>query len=149
MQEFLLNNYLWLKAFHLISVISWMAAMLYLPRLFVYHAEANQKNKEPIATLKVMERRLLKFIMNPAMGATWLFGGLMIFANPALFEGGWLHVKLTAVILLSGMHGMMSKWQRQFANDQNTKSAKFYRIMNEVPTAFMILIVIMAVVKPF
>ncbi len=148
MQEILSMNYEWLRALHIIAVISWMAGLLYLPRLFVYHAEA-EAGSDRIVAFKVMERRLLKFIMNPAMILSWVFGGLMIYANPAMMGDGWIHVKLLCVFLMSGLHGMMSKMVRKFAADQNVRPAKFYRIMNEVPTALMIIIVIMAVVQPF
>lgn len=149
MQEFLMLNYEWLRALHIISVISWMAGMLYLPRLFVYHAET-EIGSEKSETFKIMEQRLLKIIMNPAMGASWIFGLLMLYANPGMLSGGgWLHAKLLFVVLMSGVHGMLSKHVRKFAADQNDKPAKFFRIVNEVPTVLMILIVIMAVVQPF
>lgn len=148
MQDFLSNYYLWIQALHVIAVISWMAGLLYLPRLFVYHAGVTS-GSEISEMFKVMERRLYKFIMNPAMIASWVFGGLMLYANTALFEQGWIHVKLTAVILLTGAHHMQLAWLKKFAADANEKSDKFYRFMNEVPTILMILIVIMAIVKPF
>ncbi|MCB1532227.1 MAG: protoporphyrinogen oxidase HemJ [Alphaproteobacteria bacterium] len=148
MQELLSQNYEWLRALHIISIIAWMAGMLYLPRLFVYHAEA-KKGSDKAETFKVMERRLLKVIMNPAFVAAWLFGGLMLWANPALLSAPWMHVKLTAIVLMTGLHHVFAKWVKVFAADQNTRAAKFYRIMNEVPTALMIIIVIMAVAQPF
>jgi len=148
MIDFLLINYLWLKAFHIIAVISWMAGMLYLPRLYVYHTAA-KIGSEQSETFKIMERRLLRFIMNPAMILTWVFAILMIAANPGLFESGWMHVKMTLVILMSIVHMVFSKWRKNFATDKNTRDAKFYKIWNEAPTALMILIVIMAVAKPF
>ena len=149
MIDFLLQNYSWLKAFHLIAVISWMAGLLYLPRLFVYHVGA-PKGGELSETLKIMEHRLLRYIMNPAMIVTWLLGITMIVANSALMTGdGWLHVKLLLVILLSGFHMACSVWRKKFARDENVKSAKFFRFANEVPTILMIVIVILAVVKPF
>ncbi len=148
MTDFLLTNYLWLKSFHIIAVISWMAGMLYLPRLYVYHAQS-KVGSEQSETFKVMERRLLRFIMNPAMILTWVFALLMIYANPGLFESGWMHVKMTLVIAMSILHMVFSKWRKNFAADKNTRDAKFYKIWNEVPTAFMIIIVIMAVAKPF
>lgn len=142
--------YSYVKAFHLISVISWMAGMFYLPRLFVYHASATP-GSELSETLKVMEYRLLRFIINPAMIASWVFGLTLIFAFGIIdFSTDiWLHVKLTLVIALSAFHGMLSKWRKQFAADQNTRSPKFYRIANEVPTILMIVIVILVIVKPF
>jgi putative membrane protein len=148
MQEFLTEHYLWLKAIHLIAVISWMAGLLYLPRLFVYHVDAKKGSKQS-ETFKVMERRLLKFIMGPASIATWVFGGLMLWAYPVLLSQGWMHVKLTCVVLLTGAHHAMMAWTKKFANDENTKSDKFYRWANEVPTVLMIIIVIMVIVRPF
>jgi putative membrane protein len=143
------DYYLWIKALHVISVIAWMAAQLYLPRLFVYHCEAPVGSPQS-ETFKVMERRLLKAIMNPAMIATWIFGIAMIALNPDLLKGqGWLHAKLTLVLILSGVHGVLSKYVRLFANDANTKPQKFFRILNEVPTLLMIGIVILVIVRPF
>ena len=138
---------LWIKALHVMSVISWMAGMLYLPRLFVYHCEAEPGSKQS-EDFKVMERRLLRGIMNPAMIATWIFG-LWAAYEFNFFTDGWFHAKMALVILLSGMHGAMSKWRKDFAADRNTRSAKFYRIMNEVPAVLMVGIVILVVVKPF
>lgn len=144
-----MDYYLWIKALHVISVIAWMAAQLYLPRLFVYHCEAPVGSAQS-ETFKVMERRLLKAIMNPAMVATWLFGITMIALDPSLLKGaGWLHAKLTLVLILSGVHGVLSKYVRVFANDANTKPQKFFRILNEVPTLLMIIIVILVIVRPF
>lgn len=144
----LMEYYLWVKALHIISIIAWMAGLLYLPRLFVYHAQA-KKDSELSETLKIMERRLLRFIMNPAMMTSWLFGLLMIAANPALFENGWMHVKFLFVILLTGAHMFFARMRKIFEKDENDKDARFYRLMNEVPTLFMIIIVIMAVAEPF
>ena len=142
--------YPWLAAFHIIAVISWMAGMLYLPRLFVYHCEADAGSRQS-ETFKVMERRLLRFIMTPAMILTWLFGLWLIWlmGRQAFGQSGWLHAKLALVLLMSGAHGMMSRFVKDFAADKNRKSQKFYRIFNEVPTVLMIVIVILAVVKPF
>lgn len=148
MQDFLMNNYLWVQALHIISVMSWMAAMLYLPRLFVYHVGA-KKGSDQSETFKIMERRLLRFIATPAMIATWVFGLMMVYANPDVFSGGWMHAKFTCVILLSAFHGMSAGWMKKFARDENTKSEKFFRIANEVPTVLMVIIVLMAVAKPF
>ncbi len=148
MSNFLLEYYLWIQAFHLIAVIAWMAGMLYLPRLYVYHAQS-KVGSDQSETFKIMERRLLRFIMNPAMILTFIFGILMIVANPTIFQGGWMHVKITAVILMAILHMMLSKWRKNFAADKNTHDAKFYKIWNEAPTALLILIIIMAVVKPF
>jgi putative membrane protein len=148
MSEFLQTHYLWIQSLHIISVIAWMAGMLYLPRLYVYHASA-AKGSELSETFKVMERRLLRFIMNPAMIATYLFGVLMIAANPAIMSGGWIHVKLLLVVAMSGVHGFYGICRKKFERDENTHSPKFYRVWNEVPTVMMIAIVILAVVKPF
>jgi putative membrane protein len=139
--------YAWLQALHIIAVISWMAGMLYLPRLFVYHCEADAGSRQS-ETFKVMEHRLLRFIMNPAMAVTWLLG-LTLAWQGGWLAAPWLHAKFTLVILMSGAHGMMSRFVKDFAVDKNRKSQKFYRIFNEVPTVLMILIVILAVVKPF
>jgi putative membrane protein len=139
--------YLWLKAFHVIAVIAWMAGMLYLPRLFVYHCEAEPGSKQS-ETFKVMERRLLRAIINPAMVATWVLG-LWLAWEGGFFKSGWLHGKLLLVLILSGMHGLFSRCVREFAEDRNVHSQKFYRIVNEVPAVLMIGIVILVVVKPF
>lgn len=148
MAEFLLTHYMWLKAFHIISFIAWMAALFYLPRLYVYHAMA-EPGSDKSTTFKVMEYKLLRIIMNPAMIATWLFALLMFWANPDLLSQGWMHVKLTAAVLLSGLHGVYAKWRKDFAADENKRSHKFYRVWNEAPTVLMIVIVFMAVLKPF
>ncbi|MCO6048873.1 protoporphyrinogen oxidase HemJ [Mesorhizobium sp. RP14(2022)] len=139
--------YPWIKALHIIAVIAWMAGLLYLPRLFVYHSEA-AVGSEKSETFKIMERRLLRAIINPAMIATWSFG-LWLAWKVFAFQGSWLHAKITLVLLLSGLHGYLSKGVRTFAQDRNTKSTKHWRIVNEVPTVLMILIVILVVVKPF
>ncbi len=139
--------YPWIKALHVIAVISWMAGMLYLPRLFVYHAEA-APGSEKSETFKVMERRLLRAIINPAMIVTWVLG-LWLAWRGFGFSGGWLHAKITAVVLLSGVHGYLSASVRRFAEDKNQKPSRHWRIVNEVPTVLMIAIVILVVVKPF
>jgi len=139
--------YEWIKALHVIAVISWMAGMLYLPRLFVYHCEAEIGSKQS-ETFKIMERRLLRAIINPAMILTWL-AGLYLAWSGHLFSAGWLHGKLLLVIILSGVHGFFSRWVKYFAKDQNTRILSFYLIINEVPTVLMIGIVILVVVKPF
>jgi putative membrane protein len=138
---------LWLKAFHIIAVISWMAGMLYLPRLFVYHCEAETGSRQS-ETFKTMERRLLRFIMTPAMIVTWMLGLWLAWVG-GLFTAPWLHAKLALVILMSGAHGMMSRFVKDFAADNNRKSQRFYRIFNEVPTVLMILVVLLAVLKPW
>jgi putative membrane protein len=137
----------WIKALHVIAVISWMAGLLYLPRLFVYHCAAPVGSIQS-ETFKVMERRLLKAIMTPAMIVSWICGGLML-TLPGMMSGGWIHVKLLAVLALSGAHGAMAGWVRAFAEDRNQKSSKFFRVANEVPTLLMIAIVILVIVKPF
>lgn len=139
--------YGWLKVLHILSLIAWMAAMFYLPRLMVYHADA-APGSDKSETFKVMERRLLKAIATPAMIATWIFGLLLAWQG-GWFASGWLHAKLLFVLLLSGMHGYLAGAVRRFAADANTKSARFYRILNEVPTVLLIGIVILVVLKPF
>lgn len=142
------NLYLWIKALHIISVISWMAGMLYLPRLFVYHAD-QAKGSDASEMLKVMERKLLRFIINPAMILTWIFGIWMIVLMPGWMEQGWLHAKLTLLVGMQITHAFLAKTRRKFANDANTRTAKFYRYINEVPTLIMIVIVFLVVLKPF
>ena len=139
--------YEWIKALHVIAVISWMAGMLYLPRLFIYHCEAERGSKQS-ETFKVMERRLLKAIINPAMIVTWL-AGLYLAWNGGWYTSPWFHAKFVLVLVLSGVHGAFSRFVKDFAADKNTRSQKFYRIINEVPTVLMIGIVILVVVKPF
>ena len=139
--------YSWIKALHVIAVISWMAGMLYLPRLFVYHADAEPGSEES-DTFKVMERRLLRAIINPAMIVTWA-AGLWLGWHGFAFQGGWLHAKLVLVLILSGVHGYFSATVRRFAEDRNEKPARHWRIVNEVPTLLMIAIVILVIVKPF
>jgi protoporphyrinogen IX oxidase len=139
--------YEWVKALHVIAVIAWMAGMLYLPRLFVYHSVAEPGSQQS-ETFKVMERRLLRAIINPAMIATWLLG-LGLAYEGGWFSFHWLQAKLVLVLLMSAMHGWLARWVRDFAADRNRNSQKFYRIINEVPTILMIAIVILAVVKPF
>ncbi len=138
---------LWLKAFHIMAVVAWFAGLFYLPRLFVYHADA-KPGSELSETFKVMEHRLLTAIMTPAMAIVWLTGLTLAYWEGA-FSDGWLHAKLALVFLLSGYQGALSRWTRDFAADRNTRSAKFYRIANEVPTAFLIAIVLLVVLKPF
>ena len=146
---FLAWFYPWTKAFHVISVIAWMAGMFYLPRLYVYHCDVTPGSAES-ERFKVMERRLLKQIINPAMIATWTFGVMLVLTPGVLdWSASWWHVKLTAVILLSGLHGAMSKWRRDFLEDRNTRPQRFYRIANEVPTVLVVIIVVMVIVRPF
>lgn len=139
--------YSWIKALHIIAVISWMAGMLYLPRLFVYHAAA-QIGSELSETLKIMEKRLLRFIINPAMIGSFVFGIWMLSLNPDLLHQGFMHVKLGLVLLMTGVHGMLSRYRKDFAADRNHHSAKFFRVINEIPTLLMIAIVIMITVRP-
>lgn len=148
MADVLMVHYAWVKALHLISVIFWMAGMAYLPRLFVYHAEA-EAGSDKSETFKVMERRLFRGIINPAMIATFLFGGLMLWANPALLQESWLHAKLFLVLVMAGLHGAFSRWRKDFEADRNKRPARFYRIINEMPPILVIFIVILVIVKPF
>ena len=139
----------YIKAFHVIAIIAWMAGLLYLPRLFVYHAGA-AKGSELSETFKVMEHRLLRYITTPAMIASWVLGLWLAFSGLIDWRAdGWFHVKLALVVLLSAFHGLLVKWTREFATDRNTRSARFYRFANEVPTLLMIGIVILAIVRPF
>jgi putative membrane protein len=139
--------YPWLKAVHVIAIIAWMAGMLYLPRLFVYHCEAERGSKQS-ETFKVMERRLLTIIMNPAMVVSWVLG-LWLAWDGGLFGWSWLQAKIILVLIMSGVHGFFVRCVREFAADQNQRPQKFYRYINELPTIVMIGIVLLAVVKPF
>lgn len=140
--------YLIIKALHIIAMVAWMAGMFYLPRLYVYHAET-QPGSEMSETFKLMEARLLRVIINPAMIATWLLGLILMFGFIDWTSAGWLHVKLTLVILLSVFHMMLARWRKDFAADRNERSSRFYRFANEVPTLLLIFIVVLVVVKPF
>ena len=145
----LAGAYLWLKALHVISMVAWMAGMFYLPRLFVYHTQT-AVGSQGSELFKVMERKLLRFIINPAMIATWLFGILMLVAQHGMFlQQPWFHVKLTALIGLQIFHAFCSRWRKAFLHDRNQHSDKFFRMANEIPTVLFIVIVIMVVVKPF
>ncbi|MBJ6988579.1 MULTISPECIES: protoporphyrinogen oxidase HemJ [unclassified Devosia] len=139
---------MWVKALHVISVICWMAGMFYLPRLFVYHTKV-AVGSEQSEMFKVMERRLFRAITTPAMIASWIFGLWMIHLGLMDFSTGWTWIKLVAVLGMSACHGILAKQLKAFAQDKNTKSEKFYRVINEVPTVLMLIIVIMVVVKPF
>ena len=139
--------YLWIKALHIVAVIAWMAGMLYLPRLFVYHAGV-APGSEQSETFKIMEQRLLRFIMTPAMIVTWLLGIALVIEGQYL-AATWFHIKIVLVVLMTVMHGLFSHWARDFVHDRNPNSAKFYRIANEIPTVILIAIVILATVKPF
>ena len=136
-----------IKALHILSVISWMVGLLYLPRLFVYHADA-ESGTVRAETFKVMERRLLKAIMTPAMIASFVFGIWMLIENPELLGEIWFHIKATAVVIMAAVHGKFSKMQRLLEDDHVPMTSKSYRIWNEVPTVLMIIIVVMAVAKP-
>lgn len=147
MQDFVTDHYLLLKALHIIAVISWLAGLLYLPRLYVYHAE-KAPGSEASEMLKIMEYKLLRYIMTPAMIAALLLG-LVLAGQPGIMAQGWLHMKLGLLMLMFGFHGACSRWRKDFAADRNSKSAKFFRIANEIPTVIMIAIVLLAVTKPF
>ncbi len=137
----------WILAFHIIAVITWMAGMLYLPRLFVYHTQT-KPGSESSERFKVMERKLLRGIVNPSMVAVWILGPVLAWLTGAYLDL-WLQIKFVLVILLSGIHGFLVRCWRDFAADRNTRSERFYRILNEIPAVLMVLIVILVVVKPF
>lgn len=141
--------YPWIKAAHIVSIVAWMAGLLYLPRLFVYHADATP-GSDKSETFKIMERRLLRGIMNPAMIGTLIFGALLA-GTPGLVDWsmGWIWVKLVGVAGLLAYHHLLARWRKEFAADQNTRQARFYRFINEIPTLILILIVVMVVAKPF
>ncbi|WP_062219821.1 protoporphyrinogen oxidase HemJ [Aureimonas sp. D3] len=138
---------LWVKALHVVAVISWMVGMFYLPRLFVYHTEAGVGSPQA-ETFKVMERRLMRAIVNPAMVVTWV-SGLWLAIEVYHFQGGWLHAKLTLVVLMSGLHGYFSAARKKLERDEMTKTSRHWRLMNEGPTLLLIAIVILVIVKPF
>ncbi|MEM6762533.1 MAG: protoporphyrinogen oxidase HemJ [Pseudomonadota bacterium] len=139
--------YVWVKTLHVVAIIAWMAALLYLPRLMVYHVAA-EKGSVQSETFKVMERRLLKAIGTPSMLVAWA-SGLTLASILGAWSQPWFQAKFTAVIGLTIMHMWMARWVKTFARDQNTRTAKFYRFMNEVPTLIMIAVVIFVIVKPF
>jgi putative membrane protein len=139
--------YEWIKALHVLAIISWMAAILYLPRLFVYHAGV-AVGSEASETFKIMERRLLKAIMTPAMIVSWATGLYIAYAGGWL-TSGWFHVKLVAVLLMTGAHGLLARHVKLFASDMNTRSHRYFRVVNEVPTLLMVVAVIMVIVKPW
>lgn len=141
------ESYLWIKALHIVAVISWMAGLFYLPRLFIYHTDA-QPGSDKSETFKIMEQRLIKVIMNPAMMISWVLG-LYLAWSVYGFSGGWLHAKIGLVVLMTLTHIYFSRSARRFLRDENTRGARHWRLMNEVPTVLMILIVILVVVKPF
>lgn len=142
-----MDIYQWVLAGHIIAMVAWMAGMLYLPRLFVYHAGA-AKGSELSETFKIMERRLLRIIMNPAMILTFIFGIALFYLNPYLLEERAMQAKIILVLLMAGLHGFFARCRKAFEKDANTRSAKFYRIINEAPTLLLITIIILVVVKP-
>ncbi len=150
MGDFLADGYLWIKALHIVSVISWMAGLFYLPRLFVYHAERAVVGSELSETLKIMEFKLLKFIINPAGIATWIFGLLLVF-TPGIIDWSsvWPWVKAISVVGMTWFHHKLVRFQKDFDADTNNRSGRYFRLMNEVPTILMLIIVAMVVVKPF
>jgi putative membrane protein len=149
MHDWLAGAFVWLKALHIIAVIAWMAGLLYLPRLFVYHADVAPES-EAATTFAIMERRLLRRIVNPAAIAVWLFGILLVVASPPeLIKAGWLHAKLALVVALTVLHHLYSRWRKDLERGTNKHSSRFYRILNEVPALLVIFIVILVVVKPF
>jgi protoporphyrinogen IX oxidase len=149
LQDWLAGAYLWLKAFHIVAVIAWMAGIFYLPRLFVYHAEQAPPGSKLSETLKVMELKLLRLIMNPAMAATWTFGLLMIGAGVIDWSRGWVWIKAILVIAMTWFHHSLALWRKDFAAERNMRPGRYYRVANEVPTLLVIIIVVMAVVEPF
>lgn len=148
MGAFLSGIYLWIKALHVIAIIAWMAGMMYLPRIFVYHHRC-EKGGEAERQFAVMERRLLRGVMNPAMAAVWILGILMLIANPAILSAGWFHVKLTLVVALSAIHGFYAASRKKFEAGERPGREKFWRIMNEIPFVILIVVVVMAIVEPF
>jgi putative membrane protein len=143
-----MSLYPWIKALHVVAVIAWMAGLLYLPRLFVYHATA-PAGSPTSETFKTMEAKLMRIIMMPAAILTWLMGLTLLALNPAVLQQGWIYVKLLFVIGLTGMHHAMVIWRRAFAEDRNKRSQRYFRMMNEVPTLALIVIVVMVIVRPF
>ncbi|GAK71492.1 hypothetical protein RRU01S_17_00920 [Agrobacterium rubi TR3 = NBRC 13261] len=141
------DAYLWIKALHIIAVISWMAGLFYLPRLFIYHTDA-EPGSDKSETFKIMEQRLIRIIMNPAMMISWVLG-LYLAWSVYGFSGGWLHAKIALVVLMTVTHVYFSRSAKRFARDENIRTARHWRLMNEVPTLLMIAIVILVVVKPF
>lgn len=149
MLDLLMPYYTWLKVAHIVSMVAWMAGMFYLPRLFVYHAERGVPGSELDQTFQVMERRLLRAIMNPAMISTWLFGLILIAMGMFDWSSLWSWIKLAGVVAMTGMHGWLGARRRDFAEGRNRLNGRSYRIANEVPTVLMLVIVIMVVVRPF
>lgn len=148
MIEFFQEYYYWLLSLHIISVISWMAGMFYLPRLFVYHTRL-EVGSDASEMFKEMERKLMRIIINPAMSAAWIFGLCLSFGQDSWSAGGWFYIKFGAALIMAGFHGYLSRWRKEFERDENKHSEKFYRMVNEVPTILMIIIVFMVFLKPF
>jgi putative membrane protein len=148
MRNALLDAYFWIKAVHVVAIIAWIAGLMYLPRLFVYHHRA-EKGGEAERLFVEMERRLLKGIVNPAMIAAWLLGATMVYANPLLLQQPWFLVKLGSAIVISGVHGLYASAQKRFERGERPRSEKFWKIMNEAPFALVIVIAIMVIVRPF
>jgi putative membrane protein len=150
MFDFLLTLYPWVKSLHVISVIAWMAGMFYLPRLYVYHTESVTKGSETDALFQLMERRLLKMIINPAMNATWFFGILLVLTPGVIdWSAVWPYTKFASVSAMSGLHGMLSRFRKDFEAGNNTKSGRYFRLLNEVPTVLMVIIVVSVIARPF
>ncbi len=145
---FFQEYYYWLLSFHIISVISWMAGMFYLPRLFVYHTRLDA-GSDASEMFKEMERKLMRIIINPAMTATWIFGLALSFGQDSWHAGGWFYIKFAAVLILSGFHGYLSRWRKAFERNENKHNEKFFRMVNEIPTILMMVIVFMVFLKPF
>lgn len=148
MIDFYIANYDWIKAFHVIAVIAWMAGLLYLPRLYVYHCKV-EPGSESDSFFQVMEFKLLKIIMNPAMIISWILGLTMLWAMPNLLEFGWMHMKLSAVVFMTVLHMVFAKWRKDFMDGTPRYTEKTYRIWNEAPAVLMVIIVIMAIAEPF
>lgn len=148
MKEALLDVYPWIKATHIAAVIAWMAGMMYLPRLFIYHHQS-ERGGEAERFFETMERRLLKGIINPSMIAVWALALAMLYANPALLSSGWFHVKFAMVLGISAIHGWYARAFKAFARGERPRTEKFWRIMNEIPFVMMLVAVFMAVAKPF
>jgi putative membrane protein len=143
-----LSNYIdWIKAFHVIAVIAWMSGLLYLPRLFVYHTETRPGSEES-ERFKVMERKLLRSIMNPAVFAVWILGPTLAWLTGA-YEDRWLQIKFLVVVALTVTHHLFGTWRKKFERDANTHPASFYRVWNEVPAVLMVIVVILVIVQPF
>ncbi len=149
MPDFLSEWYLWIKSLHIAAVIAWMAGMMYLPRLYVYHCAAPDGSAQS-ETFKIMERKLLRGIINPAMVASFLFGGLLL-VTPGVIDwsDGWIWVKLAGVLGLAAIHGFFSRWRKDFEADRNVRPARFYRLVNEIPFVFLLIIIVMVIVRPF